>query len=393
MTEPTKTETTKLQDGEEVAPMCVDWTAPTSQQVDTQLRKSKYSCKGDCEKDLFSSQLLLSDPDDWCGELSTYCFECSKWGGTEKSFMKEAKKRWTAYAYHHADKAQRLRTLEFNNLEEYYERKMPEAGKVELRKVIISHLRLVASVISADISNENVFSQKARQTVYNDWMAAVQQRGANPFELPEYRGWSISAHDAQKLTRITKHCVISFICRDCGYYGPDWAEALGKYWFRCYHCGTHYQPAAVADGKSAYNKVIALQDPITKQVKHLPAYWPPTQEDNWLAAQAEVFARNIESIEDLEAFTNKVAVDVNTLLKKAGNPTYYDRFVFSEDAQYKFSAPKWPLENHAHVIKDGFVGKIWRPENFKDIPVFYDWAELARLVGSMIAIGERMSKL
>jgi len=373
--------------------MQVDWLAPSEAQVDKQLRRSKYSCKGECERDLFTSQLLLSDPEDWCGDLSTYCFQCSKWGDTEKSFMKEAKKRWTAYAHHHADKAQRIRTLNFDNLEEYYERKMPGTAKAHMRKVIVAHLTLVATVICADISNENIFTQKARQTVYDEWMAAVQQRGANPFELPEYKGWSISAHDAQRLTRISKHCVVSFICRDCGYYGPDWAEAVNKYWFRCYYCGTHYQPGVITNGKSDYNKVIALQDPITKQVKHLPAYWPPTQEDNWLAAQAEVFAIQIENIADLEAFTNKVAVDINDLLKKAGNPAYYDHFKFSEEAQYKFSPPRWPLENHAHVIKDGFVGKIWRPENFKDLPIFSDWAELARLVGSMIAIGERMSKM
>ena len=74
----------------------------------------------------------------------------------------------------------------------------------------------------------------------------------------------------------------------------------------------------------------------------------------------------IQSIEDLEAFTNKVAVDVNVLLKKAGNPTYYDHFEFPVEAQYKFSAPRWPPENHAHVVEHGFVGKIWRLENFND---------------------------
>ena len=103
--------------------------------------------------------------------------------------------------------------------------------------------------------------------------------------------------------------------------------------------------------------------------------------------------RGIQSIEDFEAFTNRVAVDINVLLKKAGNPTYYDHFQFPESAQHRFQPPLWPIDNRAHAVEHGFVGKIWRPENFKGIPVFYDWAELARLVGSMIAIGERMSKL
>ena len=270
-------------DGEYVAaeekPTRVNWADASSEQVDAQLKKSKYKCKGyGCEKDLFASQLMLMEPDDWCGDLTTYCFGCSGWANTEKSFMKEAKRRWTAYAYQHADKARRLRTLNFEDIEAYYELKMPGLHKAEKRKIVVAHLRLVATVITADIAKESIFTQKARLMVYEEYMLAVQHSGENPFELPEHKSWSVSAHDAQRLTRVTKHCVVSFICRDCGYYGPDWAEAIGKLWFRCYNCGTHYQPAAGGEQKSHYNNIIALQDPISKQVKHLPAYLPA-----WLA--------------------------------------------------------------------------------------------------------------
>ena len=75
-------------------------------------------------KDISASQLLPTDLDDWCGDVSTYCFQCSGWGGTEKAFMKEAKKRWAAYAFKLAEKAQRIRTLKFDTLDEYYEQKM-----------------------------------------------------------------------------------------------------------------------------------------------------------------------------------------------------------------------------------------------------------------------------
>ena len=68
-------------------PMVVDWMAPSDDQVDKQLRRSKYRCKGDdFKKYLFASQLLLTDFDDWCGDVSPYCFDCSGWGGTERSF-------------------------------------------------------------------------------------------------------------------------------------------------------------------------------------------------------------------------------------------------------------------------------------------------------------------
>ena len=104
----------------------VNWADASDAQVESQLRRSKYSCKGyGCEKDLFASQLMLMEPDDWRGDIGTYCFNCSGWANTEKSFMKEAKRRWTAYAFKHADKVRRLRTLNFEDLETYYEAKMP----------------------------------------------------------------------------------------------------------------------------------------------------------------------------------------------------------------------------------------------------------------------------
>ena len=159
--------------------MQVDWADPSDKQVDSQLRRSKYSCKGDgCKRDLFASQLLLSDPDDWCGDLSTYCFGCSGWEGTEKAFMKEAKRRWTAYACKYADKAQRIRTLNFDNLEEYYRMKIPGVSKAEMKNVIISHLKLVATVVCAEISNESLFLKKqGRQCTTSGWLlcnSAVQ---------------------------------------------------------------------------------------------------------------------------------------------------------------------------------------------------------------------------
>ena len=60
-------------------------------------------------------------------------------------------------------------------------------SNAELRKVIVAHLKLVATAIATDISNENLCSQKARQTVYDEWMLAAQHPGANPFELPQHK--------------------------------------------------------------------------------------------------------------------------------------------------------------------------------------------------------------
>jgi hypothetical protein len=86
--------------------------------------------------------------------------------------------------------------------------------------------------------------------------------------------------------------VVSFICRACGYYGPDWAKAVDDHWwFRCYYCGTLYSPWKSGQGKSEYNRIFAIEDPLTKQVQVIPALWPQAAEDTWLAGMAETFAR------------------------------------------------------------------------------------------------------
>ena len=138
------------------------------------------------------------------------------------------------------------------------------------------------------------------------------------------------------------------------------------------------------------NRVIAIQDPITQRVRHIPALWPATAEDNWVAGMAEAYARRIETIEDLDAFMSKTAIDINTLVAQAGNPSYYRRFEFKTEAQWKFSAPRWPVSSFQNELANGFVGEIWRPDDYKTVQVFTDWEELAKLLGNMIAIGERM---
>ena len=105
---------------------------------------------------------------------------------------------------------------------------------------------------------------------------------------------------------------------------------------------------------------------------------------------AEAYARKIETIDDLNAFMNRTAVEVSVLVQQAGNPCYYKTFPFSTEAQWKFTPPRWPLANFPTEIATGFVGEIWRPADHMTLPVFTDWEELAKLLGNMIAIGERM---
>ena len=285
-----------------------------------------------------------------------------------------------------------MRGLKWENVEDYYAKKLPGVTWSDRRVICIAHLKFLAFSIGSDILEDNEYAQAAYRLVTAEFRKTIEAQAKNPFEIPAQTGWSISGHDAQYLTRITKNCVVSFICRDCGYFGPDWAKATDDHWwFRCYYCGSQYVPWKKSEAKSDYNRIFAIQDPITNMVRVIPALWPATAEDNWLAGMAETFARQIKCPEDLEAFAAKTAVDIQELLCQAGNPGYYQKFEFTKEAQWRFQPPRWGLEHFQHIVKDGFVGDIWRPENWKDIKVFNDWAELAQLLGNIIFIGEQIS--
>ena len=247
-------------------------------------------------------------------------------------------------------------------MEAYYAEKLPGVKFQARRALIISHLKVVCFSIGRDILEDNEYAQAAYGLVCAQWRTTVQMQAKNPFELPEQQGWSISGHDAQHLTRITKHCVVSFICRDCGYYGPCWAQAVtGNWWFRCYRCGAQYMRWKTGAGKSECNRVIAIQDPISQVVRHIPAFWPATADDHWLTRTAVTFARQIERPADLESLASKTAVDLSKLVSQAGKSSHYIKFDFKEPATFRFSAPRWPLDKFEHIVQGDFVGQILRP--------------------------------
>ena len=184
---------------------------------------------------------------------------------------------------------------------------------------------------------------------------------------------------------MTENCTISFICRDCGYYGPDWGKARDHWWFRCFACGARYYPWTSSNGKSPYNRVVIVHDPILGTLTYTPAMWPDTAEDNWLANMCEVYARKITTVQELNDFVKRSAVGIAKLLTNAGNPTHYQHMTFSETAQWRFDG-QWELSQYQSVIEHGFVGGIWKPTDPTEVgQIFTDWAELAQYVGNITA--------
>ena len=212
--------------------------------VEGQMMKATFACKGDeCPNpDLPCSKLMLAYMGDWCGDIPTYCMGCWKWEGDEKSFDKACKKLWIKRAREKFDKNARVRALRYDKLEAYYLEKLPGASNEERRKCAVMHLTIIGSAIGNDIANSNEFNKAAVLLVYEEWQTTVTKEAKNSFELTIHRGWSLSASDGSYLTRVTENCTISFICRDCGYYGPDWGKARDHWWFRCFACGARYYP-------------------------------------------------------------------------------------------------------------------------------------------------------
>ena len=349
--------------------------------------KSTFSCKGDeCPKpDLPCSKLMLAFTGDWCGDVATYCKVCWKWEGDDKSFEKACKGLWIKRAREKFDKNARVRAIRFDKLEAYYLEKLPGSSNEERRKCAVMHLTLIGTAIGNDIAKTSEHNKAAVQMVYEEWSATVSAEAKNSFVLTEHRGWSLSAQDGAYLTRVTENCTISFICRDCGYYGPDWGKARDHYWFRCFACGARYHPWTCSPEKSPYNRVVIVHDPILDTLTYTPAMWPDTAEDNWLTNMCEVYARQITTVEDLNDFVKRSAVGITKLLTNAGNPTQYQQMAFPEAAQWRFGG-QWDLSQFQTVVERGFVGGIWKPADPTKVgQIFTDWAELAQLVGNITA--------
>ena len=283
-----------------------------AKQVDGQIGKYKFWCQGECQQNMRASDLLLvNHGQDWCGNVIMICKQCVGWTGSDQAFSKIVKQRWTFRSKSLFDKVKNLRGLKWDFVENYYEEKIPGVKWKGRRGLMVAHLKLIMFTVGNDIFQDNPHAQAAYRMVGAQWLKCVQDQATTPFQIPAAMGWSISAHDAQHLTRLTKHTNVSFICRDCGYFGPHWGQAVtGNWHFRCYYCGTLYSPWKIVAGKSAYNRIFAMEDPVANHVQVIPAWWPQTTEDNWLAGMAETFARQIKCPEDLEAFAAKAAVDI-----------------------------------------------------------------------------------
>ena len=234
-----------------------------------------------------------------------------------------------------------------------FKNRYPGNGQAVYRSLMKGCLKTFALVMAADLTKtpETKMCAIAVQEEYN---LQLRWQAANPTGVLRHEGWTLSAEDAQFLVRITEHILVSFVCRDCGYYGADWTKEAMRYHFRCPFCGLWYRPWK---GGGEFNKLAVLQHPVTNSLLHLPMQWSPTVDDNWLMMQAE----DVQVPANCDAFLAKQTVALATLLDTAGTPTFFQDYQLTPWAKSCCVPPQWPPETYAKHEAHGFRGARFVP--------------------------------
>jgi hypothetical protein len=260
----------------------------------------------------------------------------------------------------------------------------------------MGRLKALALQWAADLC-KNEFVKTAAVAARAEYLEEQKKAADDVFHVTPAAGWTLTHEEASYLTVVTDSISISFICRkvDCGFYGMNstdtWIKHLTTYHFRCPLCGCQYKPWSLEKAVPV-NKMMVLQDPHTKQVSRIPCIWPGTSEDNWLAVQAELYARNLQTPQDLDDFLAKKSVELTQLLGRVARPEHMQHFpTIPEGALHVIqTAAGYPPETYQKQKNEGFWGNKYTYD--KSVEPFNEWPELIALLGSILA-ATRPSKL
>ena len=335
---------------------------------------------------------MLLDVEDWAGALSAVCYECAlqeqAFSGTAKEFHRALKRQWmvrkAALGYQVGAKADMNWTL----VQKMFKVRYPGHEQAHYRSLMKCYLKTFALVVAADLTSTPQ-TKLCAQAIEQQHTQQLLWQAANPTGVLPHAGWTLSAAEAQYLIRVTEHLIVSFVCRECGYFGADWIEAQGRYHFRCPYCGLWYRPWK---GAREFNKICVLQHPATNGLLYLPMQWSPTVDDNWLMCQAEMYARDVHVPANCDSFLAKQTVALATLLDTAGTPVYFEDFKLSGPAKSRCVPPQWPPETYARHEMMGFRGARYVPDPSRPVHIFKDMDKLIALLGNMIA-GKKVFEL
>jgi hypothetical protein len=350
----------------------------------------------ECEQYLPASKLLLLSEDinlqEWCGQLQVKCKECCNFQNTEKAFRKLTKARWTMRAVDLHNKPKRLRCMTWTKLEEEFKQKYPLMHDADRRRLQIMKIKLVAVRFAEGLTKSPELAAVS-ELLSKNYMNEIEAAAKNPHHVVKMKSLVLNApHEAQYLNRLTDTLSLSFICRSCGCFGPDWGKSVSSWHFRCYSCGTFYRPGVVKAGWSEYNMMLLLEE--DDGLVFLPCLWPASAEENWLRQHAEAYAlNNMVKAGQADRILTSASIGIKQLIDAAGTTAAWQRFAFTPAAQQQFNGPKWPLEAFQDTVAQGFLGMHFRPAPGEKIQVFTDWDALIAFVGQLIAAARATSRL
>ena len=322
-----------------------------------------------------ASKLLLLRTDDWCGHLDCRCYQCSlteeSFTGTEREYGKKIRHMWKQRKVETGRVVASHEQATWKNTTRMYRTRYPGLLGRVYRDLALHHLRTFALVMAADLMKDEA-TKKAAEAVQDEHLLQITAMAADPTYVVPRQGWTLSAREASYLFRVTAHIICSYICAACGYYGGDWIEAV-SYHFRCPYCGLFYRPWA---GRS-FNKIIVIV------LLYLPCVWPATAPDNWLMAQCELFARQVQIGDNLDAFLARQTCDLARLVDQAGTPAYFKDFRMKAAATWQCTPLRFPPSTYQRHLEN-FRGDSWVTDPKVLLVIFTDFERLIALLGGMI---------
>ena len=240
------------------------------------------------------------------------------------------------------------------------------------------------TVDALELEMEEECEAEADQKVADEWL-----RTAPPYvgDMIVARLWTYRARE--------QPIQLSYLCRrnDCRFFGRDnraktWVQSKTAYVFRCPSCG--YRRLAFsrhADDLLA-QRVLAVTDPETGDLMHIPTELPPSENEDFLNNAIEAEARVLDSTGDVVDWWLRARGDVHALLTR-------------ESAGLSWAQIPYRPESHsAHIdtncwddteqVKAGYVVGAQLSDAEAARRPYSNFSELIHVFGMMLAASKAL---
>jgi hypothetical protein len=328
------------------------------------------------------------DPEaSWAGKIWGWCQPCS--GLDVKTFKREAKRMKKARIALKKEHVFRSRNMTFNNQLQFIRRLFPGATNTQRFELAVKRMRVCSVSFTAAFDKMNEHQQQVAAIIKDEWLAEVKKCAEDPSYACTTDARTLTSWKASYLTKLMDGVWWSFLCkrRGCHFFGQNneqsWIKHNDHYWFRCPMCAIQYQPWGGKDCVKA-KRVLTIFNPVTDEFSYIPTEHPPSEDERWLNNMIELEARNIQSQEDVDAWVNRSALDLDKLIKaeemKASN--IWRKIPYSKANHTAYFTSEW---NDKPMLERGYVmGSILPAEDAAHDP-FSDWNGLISIMANHIA--------